>query len=34
MLERRDRAVLRMGYDTIAVVITYIAGVALLYGQR
>ncbi len=34
MLERRDRAVLRMGYDTIAVVITYIAGVALLYAQR
>ncbi len=34
MLERRDRAVLRMGYDTVAVVVTYIAGVALLYGQR
>jgi cation:H+ antiporter len=34
MLERRDRAVLRMGYDTITVLIAYVAGVFLLYGLR
>jgi cation:H+ antiporter len=34
MLERRDRAVLRMGYDTITVLIAYVIGVALLYGLR
>ncbi len=34
MLERRDRAVMRMGYDTITVLITYCAGVVLLYGLR
>jgi cation:H+ antiporter len=34
MLERRDRTVLRMGYDSIAVVITYAAGLMLLYAQR
>lgn len=30
LLERRDRAVLRMGYDTIAAVITFGLGIALL----
>jgi cation:H+ antiporter len=34
MLERRDRAVLRMGYDTLAVLIVYIAGLFALYAQR
>jgi cation:H+ antiporter len=34
MLERRDRTVLRMGYDSIAVVLTYFAGLVLLYAQR
>jgi cation:H+ antiporter len=34
MLERRDRTVLRMGYDSIAVVVTYFGGLVLLYVQR
>jgi cation:H+ antiporter len=34
MLERRDRTLLRMGYDSIAVVLTYGAGLVLLYVQR
>lgn len=34
MLERRDRTVLRMGYDSFAVVLVYLAGLALLYAQR
>lgn len=34
MLERRDRTVLRMGYDSFAVVLTYFAGLGLLYAQR
>ena len=34
MLERRDRTLLRMGYDSIAVVFTYAAGLVLLYVQR
>jgi cation:H+ antiporter len=34
MLERRDRAVLRMGYDTVAVLLVYIAGLFALYAQR
>jgi cation:H+ antiporter len=34
MLERRDRAVLRMGYDTIAVLVVYTAGLFALYAQR
>jgi cation:H+ antiporter len=34
MLERRDRTVLRMGYDSIAVVLTYAGGLVLLYAQR
>jgi cation:H+ antiporter len=34
MLERRDRTLLRMGYDSIAVVLTYVAGLVLLYAQR
>ncbi len=33
-LERRDRTFLRMGYDSIAVILTYAAGVVLLYAQR
>jgi cation:H+ antiporter len=34
MLERRDRTLLRMGFDSIAVVLVYCAGVVLLYAQR
>jgi cation:H+ antiporter len=34
MLERRDRTLLRMGYDSIAVVLTYAAGLVLLYALR
>jgi cation:H+ antiporter len=32
LLERRDRTVLRMGYDSAAVILVYIAGVAILYN--
>jgi cation:H+ antiporter len=34
MLARRERTVLRMGVDSLAVVATYLAGVAVLYGLR
>ena len=34
MLERRDRTLLRMGYDSIAVLLVYVAGLGLLYDQR
>lgn len=34
VLERRNRAFLRMGIDSIAVVVTYAAGVLVLYGLR
>jgi cation:H+ antiporter len=34
MLERRDRTLLRMGIDSIAVLLTYSAGLVLLYAQR
>jgi cation:H+ antiporter len=34
MLERRDRSVLRMGHDSIAVVLVYATGLGLLYVQR
>ncbi|MEX4010291.1 sodium:calcium antiporter [Neoaquamicrobium sediminum] len=32
--ERRDRSFLRMGYDSIAVMLTYAVGVAILYTLR
>lgn len=32
--ERRDRSLLRMGYDSIAVMLTYAVGVAILYTLR
>jgi cation:H+ antiporter len=34
MLERRDRTLGRMGYDSAAVVLVYLAGLTMLYGQR
>ena len=34
LIERRDRAVLRMGYDSIAVMLTYAAGLVVLYLVR
>ena len=34
MIERRDRTVLRMGVDSIAALLIYAAGVAVLYGLR
>jgi cation:H+ antiporter len=34
MIERRDRTLLRMGYDSIAAIGTYAAGIALLYQLR
>lgn len=34
MIERRDRTVARMGYDSLAAIATYGAGVALLYQLR
>lgn len=34
MLERRDRSFLRMGWDSLAVIATYGAGVAVLHGLR
>ena len=34
MIERRDRTLLRMGYDSIAAIGTYAAGVMLLYQPR
>lgn len=34
MLERRDRTVLRMGIDSLVVIVTYCIGVGVLYGLR
>lgn len=34
MIERRDRTVLRMGYDSLAALAIYAAGVAVLYNLR
>ena len=34
MIERRDRTVLRMGYDSLAVVVVYLGGVTVLYQLR
>jgi cation:H+ antiporter len=34
LIERRDRAVLRMGYDSIAVMLAYAAGLVVLYLVR
>lgn len=34
LAERRDRSLLRMGYDSIVVAVVYIGGVILLYGLR
>lgn len=34
MIERRDRAVLRMGYDSLAVLVCYGVGLVLLYNLR
>jgi cation:H+ antiporter len=33
-LERRDRTVLRMGYDSLAATVLYVAGIAVLYQLR
>jgi cation:H+ antiporter len=34
MIERRDRSVLRMGYDSVAVLLIAVAGMAVLYQLR
>jgi cation:H+ antiporter len=34
LVERRDRTILRMGYDSLAVLLTYLGGVFLLYRLR
>lgn len=34
LLERRDRTVLRMGYDSLAVLGVYLGGLVLLYGLK
>lgn len=34
LAERRDRTFLRMGHDSLAVLVTYLAGLALLYAVR
>jgi cation:H+ antiporter len=34
LLERRDRTLLRMGYDSLAVVLVYLGGLILLYLRR
>ena len=34
MIERRDRTVLRMGIDSLAVLVCYGAGVVVLYQLR
>jgi len=34
LAERRDRTVLRMGYDSLAVLLTYLAGLVVLYFLR
>ncbi len=34
VVERRDRGILRMGVDSLAVLITYLSGLVLLYQLR
>jgi cation:H+ antiporter len=34
LVERRDRTILRMGYDSLAVLLTYLGGIFLLYRLR
>ncbi len=34
MIERRDRTIARMGFDSIAAIVLYLAGTAVLYGLR
>ena len=34
LVERRDRTILRMGYDSLAVLATYLGGIFLLYRMR
>jgi hypothetical protein len=34
LLERHGRTILRMGHDSPAVIVTYVAGVWSLYGLR
>jgi cation:H+ antiporter len=34
VVERRDRTILRMGYDSLAVLIFYGVGLVLLYNLR
>jgi cation:H+ antiporter len=34
LAERRDRTLFRMGYDSIAVLVAYFAGVAVLFTLR
>jgi cation:H+ antiporter len=34
MIERRDKTVLRMGYDSLAALVLYVAGIAVLYQLR
>jgi cation:H+ antiporter len=34
LAERRDRTVFRMGYDSLAVMATYLAGLIILYFLR
>jgi cation:H+ antiporter len=34
LIERRNRTVLRMGIDSILVIVVYVGGTALLYGLR
>jgi cation:H+ antiporter len=34
MLERRDRTIMRMGYDSLAVVVAYVIGLVVLYRLR
>ncbi len=34
MIERRDRRIFRMGYDSVAVLVCYAIGLAVLYGLR
>lgn len=31
LLERRDRTILRMGYDSVAIIVTFLGGLVLLY---
>jgi cation:H+ antiporter len=34
MIERRDRTVLRMGFDSLAAMAVYVCGVAVLYQLK